>query len=222
PRPRDAGVPDPAARPPLHEELTMPRDAPKPALFESAWLQRSLDRHYTWGLVFMVVLILGFVIYGIQEPTPRARAAREQQATYAHLGEGLFANNCASCHGRAATGGSAPTLNSKQFLTSTSDEQAPLLIPGGVPGPPKAGREPRLRRSAHRRADPPARRLPPLVAAQRAQRPELATRQTLSRSGSSFAMDDSTPLAGSGVLMLMRSVQPGGSGQPCRWQGCCE
>jgi mono/diheme cytochrome c family protein len=118
----------------LHEELTMPRDAPKPALFESAWLQRSLDRHYTWGLVFMVVLILGFVIYGIQEPTLRARAAREQQATYAHLGEGLFANNCASCHGRAATGGSGPTLNAKQFLTSTSDEQARLLIAGGVSG----------------------------------------------------------------------------------------
>ena len=60
----------------------MPRDAPKPAAFEPAWLQRSLDRHYTWGLVFMVVLILGFVLYGIQEPTLRANAAREQQATY--------------------------------------------------------------------------------------------------------------------------------------------
>ena len=112
----------------------MPRDAPKPAAFEPAWLRRSLDRHYTWGLVFMVVLILGFVFYGIQEPTLRARAAREQQGIYVHLGEGLFANNCASCHGRAATGGSAPTLNSKQFLTSTSDEQARLLIAGGVSG----------------------------------------------------------------------------------------
>jgi mono/diheme cytochrome c family protein len=112
----------------------MPRDAPKPATFEPAWLQRSLDRHYAWGLVFMVVLILGFILYGIREPTLRANAARQQQATYAHLGAGLFANNCASCHGRAATGGSAPTLNAKQFLTSTSDEQARLLIAGGVSG----------------------------------------------------------------------------------------
>ena len=112
----------------------MPRDAPKPAAFEPAWLQRSLDRHYAWGLVFMAVLILGFVLYGVQEPTLRARAAREQQATYAHLGGDLFANNCASCHGRAATGGSAPTLNSKQFLTSTSYEQIRLLISGGVSG----------------------------------------------------------------------------------------
>ena len=112
----------------------MPRDAPKPAAFAPQWLQRSLDRHYTWGLVFMVVLILGFVFYGIQEPTLRARATREQQGTYTHLGSGLFANNCAACHGRAATGGSAPTLNAKQFLTSTSDEQARLLIAGGVSG----------------------------------------------------------------------------------------
>src|SRR6266545_1524632 len=106
----------------------MPRDAPKPAAFEPEWLQRSLDRYYAWGLVFMVVLILGFVLYGIQEPSLRARAARDQQRTYARLGEGLFANNCAACHGRAATGGSAPTLNSKQFLTSTSDEQIRQLI----------------------------------------------------------------------------------------------
>jgi mono/diheme cytochrome c family protein len=82
----------------------------------------------------MAVLILGFVLYGLQEPTLRARAAQEQQATYAHLGEDLFANNCASCHGRAATGGDAPTLNAKQFLTTTSDEQMRLLIAGGVSG----------------------------------------------------------------------------------------
>jgi mono/diheme cytochrome c family protein len=112
----------------------MPRDASKPAAFEPAWLQRSLDRHYAWGLVFMAVLILGFLLYGLQEPTLRAHAAQEQQATYAHLGERLFANNCASCHGRAATGGDAPTLNAKQFLTATSDEQMRLLIAGGVSG----------------------------------------------------------------------------------------
>jgi Cytochrome c len=147
----------------------MPREAPKPAAFEPQWLQRSLDRHYTWGLVFMVVLILGFLLYGIQEPTLRARATREQQGTYTHLGSGLFANNCAACHGRAGIGGSAPTLNSKQFLTSTSDQHARL--------------EPRLRWPAHRRADPPARRLPPLIGAGRAQRPKLAARQALSRSG---------------------------------------
>jgi mono/diheme cytochrome c family protein len=112
----------------------MPRRAREPAAFEPQWLQRSLDRHYTWGLVFMVILILGFVLYGIREPTLRANAAHEQQATYARLGAGLFANNCASCHGRGATGGDAPTLNAKQFLTSTSDEQMRLLIAGGVSG----------------------------------------------------------------------------------------
>jgi mono/diheme cytochrome c family protein len=112
----------------------MPRRAREPAAFEPQWLQRSLDRHYTWGLVFMVILILGFVLYGIREPTLRANAAHEQQATYARLGDGLFANNCAACHGRGATGGDAPTLNARQFLTTTSDEQMRLLIAGGVSG----------------------------------------------------------------------------------------
>jgi mono/diheme cytochrome c family protein len=112
----------------------MPRRARQPAAFEPQWLQRSLDRHYTWGLVFMVILILGFVLYGIREPTLLANAAHEQQATYARLGDGLFANNCAACHGRGATGGDAPTLNAKQFLTTTSDEQMRLLIAGGVSG----------------------------------------------------------------------------------------
>jgi mono/diheme cytochrome c family protein len=84
--------------------------------------------------VFMVILILGFILYGIQEPTLRAHAARQQQVTYARLGQQLFANNCASCHGRAATGGDAPTLNARQFLTATSDEQMRLLIAGGVSG----------------------------------------------------------------------------------------
>ena len=140
----------------------MPRDAPKPAAFEPAWLQRSLDRHYTWGLVFMVVLILGFILYGLREPSLRANAAHEQQATYARLGAGLFANNCASCHLRRA----GPAADCRRRLRHQH-----------------AGLEPRLRRPAHRRADPPARRLPPLPAIQRARRPQLATRQTLEQSG---------------------------------------
>src|SRR6266511_1482227 len=109
----------------------MPRDAPKPAAFEPEWLQRSLDRYYAWGLVFMVVLILGFVLYGIQEPTLRAHATRDQQRTYARLGQGLFANNCAACHGRAATGGSAGTSMpawSLDFGGPLTDEQIRQLI----------------------------------------------------------------------------------------------
>jgi thymidylate synthase (FAD) len=43
-------------------------------------------------------------------------------------GATLFATNCASCHGQSATGGEAPTLNSKEFLSQTSDAQASVTV----------------------------------------------------------------------------------------------
>jgi mono/diheme cytochrome c family protein len=105
-----------------------------PRQFEPAWLQRSLDRYYAWGLVFMVVLIAAFPIYRIREPHLRADAKASQLTTYTKSGADLFAQNCASCHGAAATGGTAPTLNSQQFLKETADPQIALLIAGGVSG----------------------------------------------------------------------------------------
>jgi mono/diheme cytochrome c family protein len=105
-----------------------------PKLHEPEWLQRSLDRYLTWGLAFMVVLILAFPVYRLREPTLRADAKASQQQLYERTGGQLFGTNCASCHGAAATGGTAPTLNSKQFLTASSDNQMALIITGGVTG----------------------------------------------------------------------------------------
>ena len=102
---------------------------------EPAWLQRSLDRYYTAGLAFMLVLIVGFPLYRLREPHLRSSAKAEQTATYTRIGADLFKQSCASCHGAGATGGgSGPTLDSKQFLTATSDSQAGLIVTGGVPG----------------------------------------------------------------------------------------
>ena len=112
----------------------MARDPVDQPPFEPDWLQRSLDRHYVWGLVFMVVLIVGFPLYRIREPHLRADALQQQRVTYTKLGASLFSHNCAECHGRRGTGGDAPTLNAKQFLSSTSDEQIHLLVAGGVSG----------------------------------------------------------------------------------------
>jgi len=87
------------------------------------------------GLVFMVVLIAGFVLYRAREPSLRADAERSQRVSYTKIGRHLFADNCAECHGGAAEGGGdAPTLNSKQFLDSASDAQIQTLIAGGVSG----------------------------------------------------------------------------------------
>ena len=113
----------------------MPRERPKPPPFEPEWLERSLNRYMTLGLVFMFILLAGFVVYRVREPTLRKDAKRAQTTSYTQIGAQLFATNCAQCHGKdAAGGGSAPTLNSKQFLKGTADDQMKALIAGGVPG----------------------------------------------------------------------------------------
>lgn len=112
----------------------MPRDRPVPPPFETADLERSLDRYLIFGLGFMLVLVVGFVAYRVREPTLRADALASQQASYRDIGTQLFATNCASCHGKSAVGGSAPVLNSQEFLKSTTNPQIQALVAGGVPG----------------------------------------------------------------------------------------
>jgi mono/diheme cytochrome c family protein len=46
----------------------------------------------------------------------------------------IVLTNCSGCHGKNATGGSGPVLNSKQFLKTTTDDQIRGLVSGGVPG----------------------------------------------------------------------------------------
>ncbi len=113
----------------------MPRERPGPPPFEPEWLDRSLNRYLAWGLVFMVLLLAGFVAYRVREPGLRRDATRAQTTSYTAIGTQIFAANCAQCHGKDATGGgSAPTLNSSQFLKSTTDDQIFALVSGGVSG----------------------------------------------------------------------------------------
>jgi mono/diheme cytochrome c family protein len=112
----------------------MPKDRPTPPPFEPASLERSLDRYLTVGVVFMILLIAGFVAYRVREPSLRRDAKAAQLTSYKSIGGQLFETNCSACHGKNATGGSAPVLNSQQFLKSTSDDQISNLIAGGVPG----------------------------------------------------------------------------------------
>ena len=112
----------------------MPRERPSPPPFEPESLERSLDRYLIAGLIFMVLLIAGFITYKVREPDLRKTAATEQLTTYRSLGKDLFATNCASCHGKEAVGGSGPTLNAKQFLKSTSDAQVQNIVSGGISG----------------------------------------------------------------------------------------
>jgi mono/diheme cytochrome c family protein len=113
----------------------MPRERPQAPAFESATLDRSLNRYLAWGIVFIVLLLAGFVAYRLREPSLRKEATRAQTTSYTAIGRSLFAANCAQCHGQNATGGgTAPTLNSSQFLKNTSDDQIRALVSGGVSG----------------------------------------------------------------------------------------
>jgi mono/diheme cytochrome c family protein len=82
-----------------------------------------------------LLLLGGFAAYRVREPNLREQATRAQTTSYTDIGRAIFAADCASCHGKqAAGGGSAPTLNSTQFLKNTTDEQIFALVSGGVSG----------------------------------------------------------------------------------------
>jgi mono/diheme cytochrome c family protein len=113
----------------------MPPSSMTPREFEPEWLERSLDRYYTVGLVFMVILLAAFPIYRLREPDLRSDATTQQNNVYQTEGAALFKSNCAKCHGAQGNGGeTAPTLHSKQFLGAISDGQIALLISGGITG----------------------------------------------------------------------------------------
>ena len=78
------------------------------------------------------------------------QALASQNQALMTQGRHLWATNCASCHGTSGEGGSAPALNSQEFLTTVTDDQIHGIIAGGIPGHGDACVAERLRRPAHR------------------------------------------------------------------------
>jgi len=112
-----------------------PRPTPRP--LDTPEEARQLDRYYMTGLVCMLVLIVAFPIYKLGEPVRRAETQEQMRAENIEIGETMFAQHCAACHGDDARGGRGfPTLGAKEFLTLVSDRQLQWLIAGGVPGSP--------------------------------------------------------------------------------------
>ena len=103
-------------------------------LDEDPELEASTNRVMLYGAGLLFAMALVFPLYRWIEPTNRAEARDEQLLSLQQQGEELFDISCSSCHGIAGEGGLGPALNSKQFLTSATDEQAAQLIAVGVPG----------------------------------------------------------------------------------------
>lgn len=97
-------------------------------------LEESTDRVMVWGAGLLLLMAAVFPLYLLVEPSNRANALDEQLTSLAQQGEELFDQSCASCHGISGSGGTAPALNSQQFLQAASDGQIELLIAVGVPG----------------------------------------------------------------------------------------
>jgi len=97
-------------------------------------LERSTNRYMFAGVLLLAALFLMFPLYRSFEPSARSEARDVQEASLAEEGGNVWQFNCASCHGLSGEGGSAPALNSTQFLQAADDNQIATLIAVGIPG----------------------------------------------------------------------------------------
>jgi mono/diheme cytochrome c family protein len=97
-------------------------------------LEKSTNRVMFVGVLLLAALAAMFPLYRSFEPSSREDARATQEASLAEEGANLWQFNCASCHGVNGDGGTAPALNSTQFLQAADDDQIETLIAVGIPG----------------------------------------------------------------------------------------
>lgn len=97
-------------------------------------LEESTNRVMMVGAVLLLAMAAIFPLYRFFEPSSRDEARQQNLESLAETGEGLWNQNCASCHGLNGNGGTAPVLNSKQFLQAAGDDQIETFVAVGVPG----------------------------------------------------------------------------------------
>jgi mono/diheme cytochrome c family protein len=97
-------------------------------------LEAETNRFMTFGVILLIAMAGVFPLYRWIEPASRADARTEHLDSLAASGEQLWNVNCSSCHGLNGQGGTAPALNSKQFLEAATDDQITTFVAVGVPG----------------------------------------------------------------------------------------
>jgi mono/diheme cytochrome c family protein len=97
-------------------------------------LIRSSRRWQTVGAFVLFLLVLAFPLYRATNGSRRVNALTAQDLALTTQGQRLWSDNCAACHGPQGQGISAPALNSKEFLSSVTDDQIHGIVAGGIPG----------------------------------------------------------------------------------------
>jgi mono/diheme cytochrome c family protein len=97
-------------------------------------LRRSLMWWMSFGVVILVIMVAAFPLYRSVDASRRSNALASQQVALVVSGQHLWALNCSACHGDQGQGVDAPALNSRQFLSSVTDEQIRRIAAVGISG----------------------------------------------------------------------------------------
>ncbi len=96
--------------------------------------KENYDRFLILGLVFTLLIFIGFAAYLFMENNRGASAAETLAEERVTLGRAIYNEQCVSCHGANGEGGVGPALNNKTVLKNTLDHIFFSVIRSGVPG----------------------------------------------------------------------------------------
>jgi mono/diheme cytochrome c family protein len=97
-------------------------------------VSRSTRRWQAAGTFVLLLLVLAFPVYRATDGGRRDTALASQNSALVTQGHDIWSTNCSACHGTNGQGGTAPALNSQEFLSSVTDQQMAGVIAGGIPG----------------------------------------------------------------------------------------
>jgi mono/diheme cytochrome c family protein len=90
--------------------------------------------HLAVALGLTLAILASFQIYLFREPARITGDAARDKALAVSAGQKLFTKSCSPCHGSDGEGDVGPSLNDKQFLSTTPDDTIFSIISSGVPG----------------------------------------------------------------------------------------
>ncbi len=90
--------------------------------------------HLTAAFGLTLAILASFQLYLFREPARIAGDEAHDKALAVSAGQKLFTKSCGACHGSEGEGDVGPSLNDKQFLSTTPDDTIFSLVSSGVPG----------------------------------------------------------------------------------------